>query len=65
MFYPMREFNSVRFINTQSNANKENIDNNCVNSNNIKNKKKNVILKNKKDDKFRTYYCGFGLGNKK
>ena len=65
VFYPMREFNSVRFINTQSNANKENIDNNCVNSNNIKSKKKNVILKNKKDDKFRTYYGGFGLGNKK
>ena len=65
VFYPMREFNSVRFINTQSNANKENIDNNCVNSNNIKNQKKNVILKNKKDDKFRTYYGGFGLGNKK
>jgi hypothetical protein len=65
VFYPMREFNSVRFINTQSNANKENIDNNCANSNNIKNKKKNVILKNKKDDKFRTYYGGFGLGNKK
>ena len=38
IYYPMREYNSVRYINTQSNSNKENINNNEINCNDLKNK---------------------------
>ena len=40
MFYPMREFNSVRYINTQFNSNKENISSNEIINNKTKSKKK-------------------------
>ena len=74
IFYPMREYNSVRYINTQSNANnenKENINNNINNNeiifNNNKKQKKNnrISILNKKDNKYRTYYDGFKIGIKK
>jgi len=71
VFYPMREFNSVRYINTLANPNKENINNNNkenINSNNIniKNQKKNILPRNKKEDnKFKSYYDKFKIGIKK
>ena len=40
MFYPMREFNSVRYINTQFNSNKENVSGNEIINNKTKSKKK-------------------------
>jgi hypothetical protein len=40
MFYPMREFNSVRYINTQFNSNKENVSSNEIINNKTKSKKK-------------------------
>ena len=46
IFYPMREFNSVWYINTQSNSNKENMDNNAIINNQTKNKKKTNFIKN-------------------
>ena len=46
IFYPMREFNSVWYINTQSNSNKENMDNNVIINNQTKNKKKVNFIKN-------------------
>ena len=70
----MREFNSVRYINTQSISNKENISNNnginCCNINNNKNQKKNVnvsIIAKKKneDNKFKTYHDKFKVKLKK
>ena len=71
VFYPMREFNSVRYINTLANPNKENINNNNkenINSNNIniKNQKKNILPRNKKEDnKFKSYYDKFKIAIKK
>ena len=70
VFYPMREFNSVRYINTLANPNKENINNNKenINSNNIniKNQKKNILPRNKKEDnKFKSYYDKFKIAIKK
>ena len=67
----MREFNSVRYINTLANPNKENINNNNkenINSNNIniKNQKKNILPRNKKEDnKFKSYYDKFKIAIKK
>jgi hypothetical protein len=60
IIYPMREFNSVRYINTQSNTNKENINNNEIvnHNNNIKNKNKNGICNNKKENILRNYNNG-------
>ena len=46
IFYPMREFNSVWYINTQSNSNKENMDNNVIINNQTKNKKKTDFINN-------------------
>ena len=46
IFYPMREFNSVWYINTQSNSNKENMDNNAIINNQTKNKKKTDFINN-------------------
>ena len=61
--YPMREFNSVRYINTLANPNKENINSNNIN---IKNQKKNILLRNKKEDnKFKSYYDKFKIAIKK
>ena len=42
----MREFNSVWYINTQSNSNKENMDNNVIINNQTKNKKKTDFINN-------------------
>ena len=46
IFYRMREFNSVWYINTQSNSNKENMDNNVIINNQTKNKKKTDFINN-------------------
>ena len=46
IFYPMREFNSVWYINTQSNSNKENMDNNVIINNQTKNKQKTDFINN-------------------
>ena len=58
VFYPMREFNSVRYINNLANQNKENINNNNnkeIYNINIKNQKKNILPRYKKEDnKFKT-----------
>ena len=45
MFYPMREFNSVRYINTQFNSNKENVSGNEIINNKTKSKKKLGFVK--------------------
>ena len=42
----MREFNSVWYINTQSNSNKENMDSNVIINNQTKNKKKTDFINN-------------------
>jgi hypothetical protein len=74
IIYPMREYNSVRYINTQSSNNKENVNNNVIISNKIKNKKnkneKSIRHDNSFKDNFhiffqKTYDSGFYMRSKK
>ena len=63
IFYPMKEFNSVTYINTQSKENKENINNN-INYNDIKHKNKLKFCYDKKEILSKSYYISFKKGIK-